>query len=84
MAFKKIHPRYTTVVTAGIMALIMSGIISLVLTLVNGHFAVVALTVWPLQWLKSFIIGWPVATLILPRVRQLALALVASETGVTQ
>lgn len=84
MKFKKIHPRYTTVVTAGIMALIMSGIISLFLTLVNRHFAVAALGVWPLQWLKSFVIGWPVATVILPQVRRLAAAIVASEARAVQ
>ena len=79
MTYKKINPRYTVILTAGIMAFIMSGTISLALTLLAGHIGRATFTIWPPAWLKSFAIGWPIATIILPHVRRIAAALVADE-----
>lgn len=79
MTLKRVHPRYTVLLTAGIMAFIMSGVISLALTLASGRIGQITFMVWPPAWLKSFIIGWPLASIILPHVRRMAAALVADD-----
>ncbi len=52
-----------------IMALIMSGVISLVNTILRGGIAAVA--VWPVNWGTAFLIAWPVAYFVVPVVRSL-------------
>ncbi len=52
-----------------IMAFIMSGVISLVNTILRGGFA--AVVTWPANWLTGFLIAWPVAYFVVPVVRNL-------------
>ncbi|SEG46957.1 DUF2798 domain-containing protein [Vibrio hangzhouensis] len=48
-----------------IMSIIMSGGMSLVMTLLNGSF-VDTLSTWPVNWLTSFWVALPLSILVVP------------------
>lgn len=57
------------------MSLSMSLIISFVLTMTHMGFTIEALAAWPTSWIESWIVALPVAIILLPHARKLALFL---------
>ena len=57
-----------------LMALIMSGAMSLALGIVYSGFSA-AFHVWPSRWFVAFCVAWPVAFFVVPLVRRIVDAL---------
>jgi hypothetical protein len=62
------------IVFVTLMALIMSGAMSLALGIVYSGFAA-AIHVWPSRWFVAFCVAWPIAFFVIPLVRRIVDAL---------
>ncbi len=74
-----IHPRYAPVVFALLMAFFMSGIMSLVVTIINIGFTDVLIVSWLNSWPLTFAIAFPVIMVVSPVVKRIVMCLVATE-----
>jgi Protein of unknown function (DUF2798) len=67
----RINPKHTLITMAFIMSLIMSVVISLGVNIIHTGFSLETLRAFPISWLQGWLIAFPVAYLVLPRVQKL-------------
>lgn len=73
-----IHPKYQSVVFAFFMALLMSCLMSLVITVHNIGLVPNILWIWLDAWAFAFLVAFPAVMLVAPVVRKLVAKLVRS------
>lgn len=71
-----IDPKYSQLLFTFLMALFMSGVMSLVITLYNIGLVDGIAAIWLEAWLFAFVVAFPVINLVLPIVRRLVTLLV--------
>jgi fucose 4-O-acetylase-like acetyltransferase len=74
----KIPARYAGIVLPFLLSVFMTCIISGVSTVLALELSREALLAWPVAWASSWIIGFPTLLVVLPFVRRLTAALVAT------
>ncbi|WP_022964375.1 DUF2798 domain-containing protein [Halopseudomonas pelagia] len=75
-----IPQKYTAYVFSCLMALIMSGIMSMVITLFNIGLVDGIWAIWVKAWMLAFVVAFPTITLVLPMVRYLVSLIVGKST----
>jgi hypothetical protein len=71
-----IHPKYQSVVFAFFMALLMSCLMSLVITVHNIGLVPNILYIWLDAWAFAFVVAFPAVMLVAPVVRKLVVKLI--------
>ena len=71
-----IHPKYQSVVFAFFMALLMSCLMSLVITVYNMGLVPDILWIWLNAWAFAFVVAFPAVLLVAPLVRKIVARLV--------
>lgn len=74
-----IPQKYTAYVFSCLMALIMSGIMSMVITLFNIGLVDGIWAIWLKAWILAFVVAFPTITLVVPMVRYLVSFIVRVE-----
>lgn len=75
---KKLPPSYGPIVMPLILSVLMSAIVSAVATLVHVGGGAVFLAKWPGAWAASWIVAYPSLLIVLPVVRRVMEAIVAT------
>lgn len=81
-ATRLIPQKYTAYVFSFLMALIMSGIMSMVITLFNIGPVDGIVAIWLKAWMLAFVVAFPIITLVVPVVRYLVSFVVRVEKDV--
>jgi hypothetical protein len=74
-----IHPKYQSVVFAFFMALLMSCLMSLVITIHNIGLVPDLFSIWLHAWAFAFMVAFPAVMLVAPLVRKLVTKLVRAQ-----
>jgi hypothetical protein len=74
-----IHPKYQSVVFAFFMALLMSCLMSLVITVHNIGLVPDLFSIWLQAWAFAFMVAFPAVMLVAPLVRKLVATLVRTQ-----
>ncbi|TGE00773.1 DUF2798 domain-containing protein [Methylobacterium nonmethylotrophicum] len=74
---KRLPARYAPLVTAFLLSVMMTGIVSAIATLLSLGVTPDALLHWPRAWGFSWLVAFPTLLLVLPLVRRVAARIVA-------